>query len=93
MARVCKILNKRTSVGNTRTHRAGKAGGRSGAWSHKAQAIKRTWKVNLKEVKLNINGTVKRERISMKMFKKLKGLNAENPSNVYSKNGMLIKLS
>jgi ribosomal protein L28 len=93
MGRVDTILGKKTSRGHSRKHNAGKAGGTSGPWSRKAQATKRTWKVNLKEVKLNINGTVKRERISMKLYKKLKGMKELNPSNVYSKDGMLIKLA
>lgn len=72
MARVCEVTGRKTRTGHTRTHNRGKAGGVDGPWSKKAQAKKRTWKPNLRKVKVNIDGSTKRITMSMKAYKKLK---------------------
>lgn len=72
MARVCEVTGRKTRAGHTRSHNRGKAGGVDGPWSKKAQARKRTWKPNLRKVKVNIAGTTKRITMSMKAYKKLR---------------------
>jgi ribosomal protein L28 len=71
MARVDEILGKKTSFGGNKKHRRGSSGG-GGKWSFKAQNTRRTWKPNLRKVKLEVNGTVKRVKVSMKAYKKLR---------------------
>ncbi len=71
MARVCEITGRKTSTGHSRTHKRGKAGGVSGPWSKKATATKRTWKPNLRKVKVIINGRPQKIKVSMKAYKKL----------------------
>ncbi|MEP7103522.1 MAG: 50S ribosomal protein L28 [Candidatus Dojkabacteria bacterium] len=71
MARVCELTGKKTSFGGNHKHRRGSSGG-GGVWQHKAQNTNRTWKPNLRKVKLTINGRSRRVKISMKAYKKLK---------------------
>ncbi|MCA9386433.1 50S ribosomal protein L28 [Candidatus Dojkabacteria bacterium] len=71
MARVCEISGRKTRTGNRIQHRRGKSGS-GGAWNYKAPKTKRTWKPNLRKVKVNINGTTKRIKVSMKEYKKMR---------------------
>lgn len=71
MARVCEITGKKTSFGGNKKHRRGKSGG-GGVWSFKAPNTNRKWKPNLRKVKVIENGQIKRIKISMKAYKKLK---------------------
>ncbi len=73
MARQCEILGKKTSFGGNKKHRRGASGG-GGKWKFKAPNTKRTWKPNLRKVKLEIDGQVKRVKVSMKAYKKLRKL-------------------
>ncbi len=71
MARVCELTDRKTSFGGNKKHRRGSSGG-GGAWSFKAPNTKRTWKPNLRKVKLEINGQTRRVKVSMKAYKKLR---------------------
>jgi len=71
MSRVCEITGKKTSFGGNHTHQRGKSGG-GGAWKHKAVNTRRTWKPNLRKVKLEVNGQTRRVKISMKAYKRLR---------------------
>lgn len=71
MARKCEILGKKTSFGGNHKHRRGKSGS-GGVWAYKAPNTKRTWKPNLRKVKVEINGETKRIKVSMKAYKKLR---------------------
>ncbi|MDQ6985362.1 MAG: bL28 family ribosomal protein [Candidatus Dojkabacteria bacterium] len=73
MARKCEITGKSTSFGNSKKHRRGKSGA-GGTWRFKAPKTRRTWRPNLRKVKLEINGVTKRVKISMKAYKKLRKL-------------------
>ncbi len=73
MARKCEITGKKTAFGNRKKHRRGSSGG-GGVWKFKAPKTKRTWKPNLRKVKLEVNGQSKRIKISMKAYKKLRKL-------------------
>lgn len=71
MARVDELTGKKTSFGGNHKHRRGSSGG-GGVWRFKAPNTKRTWKPNLRKVKLTVNGVTKRVKISMKTYKKLR---------------------
>jgi large subunit ribosomal protein L28 len=71
MARVCDITGSKTSFGGNKKHRYGKSGSR-GAWAYKAPNTNRTWKPNLRKVKIEIDGQTKRIKVSMKAYKKLR---------------------
>ena len=71
MARVDEITGKKTAFGGNHKHRRGKSGG-GGVWKFKAPNTKRTWKPNLRKVKLTVNGHTKRVKVSMKTYKKLR---------------------
>ncbi len=73
MARVCAILGKKTAFGGNKKHRRGASGG-GGKWKFKSQNTKRTWKVNLRKVRIEVDGQVKRVTVSMKAYKKLRKL-------------------
>lgn len=71
MARECEITGKKTSFGGNKKHRRGKSGS-GGVWAFKAPNTKRTWKPNLRKVKVEINGQTKRIKVSMKAYKKMR---------------------
>ncbi|KXK09871.1 MAG: L28 family ribosomal protein [Candidatus Dojkabacteria bacterium] len=71
MARVCDLTGRRTSTGNHKKHRRGSSGG-GGAWSYRSQKVKRTWKPNLRKVKVNMDGKVQVITVSMKAYKTLR---------------------
>ncbi len=71
MARECELTGRKTSFGNRKQHRRGSSGS-GGVWRFKAPKTRRTWKPNLRKVKLNVNGTVRRVTVSMKAYKRLK---------------------
>jgi ribosomal protein L28 len=71
MSRKCEITDRKTSFGGNKKHRRGSSGG-GGLWSFKAPNTKRTWKPNLRKVKLEINGHTRRVKVSMKAYKKLR---------------------
>lgn len=73
MSRVCELTGKKTVFGGSHKHRRGSSGG-GGVWRFKAPNTNRSWKPNLRKVKLEVNGQVKRVKISMKAYKKLKKL-------------------
>lgn len=75
MARQCEILGKKTAFGGNKKHRRGASGG-GGKWKFKSQNTKRTWKPNLRKVKLEIDGQTKRVTVSMKAYKKLRKMSA-----------------
>lgn len=71
MSRLCEITGRKTSTGNRKQHRRGKSGS-GGMWNFKAPKTKRTWKPNLRKVKVNIDGVSRRIKVSMKAYKKMK---------------------
>lgn len=71
MARKDELTGKKTAFGGRQKHRRGSSGG-GGVWKFKAPNTKRTWKPNLRKVKLTINGQTKRVKISMKTYKRLR---------------------
>ncbi len=71
MSRECELTGRKTSFGGNKKHRRGASGG-SGVWAFKAPNTKRTWKPNLRKVKLEVDGQTKRVKISMKAYKKLR---------------------
>lgn len=71
MARVCELSGKKTRTGHRIQHRRGSSGS-GGTWNYKAPKTKRTWKPNLRKVKVDINGQTKRIKVSMKAYKKLR---------------------
>lgn len=73
MSRVCELTGRKTSFGHNKKHRRGSSGG-GGRWRFKAPKTNRTWKPNLKKVKLEVDGRVQTMKISMKAYKKLRKL-------------------
>ncbi len=71
MARRCEITGSQTAFGHSKKHRRGASGG-GGVWRFKAPKTNRTWKPNLRKVKLIVNGQPKRVKVSMKAYKKLR---------------------
>lgn len=71
MARKSEISGAKTSFGNAKKHRRGQSGA-GGRWRFKAPKTRRTWKPNLRKAKVKVNGTVKRMKMTMKDYKKLK---------------------
>lgn len=71
MARVCEISGRKTISGNRIQHRRGKSGS-GGVWNYKAPKTKRTWKPNLRKIKVMVNGSTKRIKVSMKEYKRLR---------------------
>lgn len=80
MSRKCDITDKKTSFGNRKKHRRGASGG-GGVWRFKAPKTRRTWKPNLRKVRVKIDGKQQTLKISMKAYKKLRKL-AETNSNI-----------
>jgi large subunit ribosomal protein L28 len=71
MSRQCEITGRKTSFGGSHTHQRGSSGG-GGLWAKKAPNTKRTWKPNLRKVKVVINGQTKRIKVSMKAYKRMR---------------------
>jgi ribosomal protein L28 len=73
MSRKCDITDKKKMFGGVRKHRRGSSGG-GGVWRFKSQRTARTWKPNLKKVKLVevASGKADTYKISMKSYKKLR---------------------
>ncbi|MCS7317555.1 MAG: 50S ribosomal protein L28 [Candidatus Dojkabacteria bacterium] len=71
MARVCEITGKKTRFGGNKKHRRGSSGG-GGAWAYKAPNTNRKWKPNLRTLKVIVNGTPKRIKISMRAYKTIR---------------------
>jgi large subunit ribosomal protein L28 len=71
MSRVCDLSGKKTAFGQSRKHKRGSSGG-GGHWRFKAQATKRTWRPNLRKLKVMIDGTPTTIKVSMKMYKKIR---------------------
>ena len=80
MARKCDISNRKTSSGNRKKHARGASGG-GGVWRFKAPKTKRTWRPNLRKVRVKIDGKPQTLKLSMKAYKKLRKL-AETNSNI-----------
>jgi len=74
MARECELTGRKTSFGNRKKHRRGKSGA-GGVWRFKAPKTRRTWKPNLRKVKVFIDGKKQTIKVSMKAYKKLKKAN------------------
>jgi ribosomal protein L28 len=71
MSRICDLSGTKTSYGHSKKHRRGSSGG-GGHWRFKAQSTNRTWKPNLRKLKVEVNGTVQTLKVSMKMYKRLR---------------------
>lgn len=71
MSRLCDLSGRKTSFGHSKKHRRGSSGG-SGVWRFKAQRTNRTWKPNLRKVKVVIDGTPQTIKVSMKAYKRLR---------------------
>lgn len=72
MARICEASGKKKVFGGTRKHNRGKAGGTEGPWAFKATRRARTWKPNLRKIKVKVDNVSKTIDISMKYYKKLR---------------------
>ena len=64
--RKCAISGKKTKVGTAGIHR------HSGAWRMRAPSTQRLWYPNLHSVKVNIEGTPKRIKVSTKVLRMIK---------------------
>lgn len=73
MANKCDLSGKKTAFGGNRKHRRGASGG-GGAWRFKAQRTSRTWEPNLRSVRVMVEGVPQTIKVSMKAYKKIKGL-------------------
>ncbi|KXK27251.1 MAG: 50S ribosomal protein L28 [candidate division WS6 bacterium OLB20] len=71
MARTCDLTGRRTSTGHHKKHRRGSSGG-GGVWAYKSQKVKRTWKPNLRKVRVEMDGKVQTITVSMKAYKTLR---------------------
>ena len=71
MSRVCDLTGAKTSTGNRKQHRRGSSGS-GGMWNYKAPKTKRTWKPNLRKVKVLVDGKTVKLKVSMKAYKKLR---------------------
>jgi large subunit ribosomal protein L28 len=69
--RTCAITGKGTRNGKRGVH------AHSIAWKMRAPSTKRTWQPNLHSVKVNIEGTAKRIKVSTKGLRLLKENNNE----------------
>ena len=76
MSRECEITGKKTVFGGSHKHKRGASGG-GGVWRFKAPNTNRSWKPNLRKVKLEVNGVTRPVKISMKAYKKLRKVSAE----------------
>lgn len=66
MAKFCEICEKQTVAGKTKQHH------HSIQWRFKAPKKSRTFKPNLKNVKLDVDGKLVNATVCMKCYKKLK---------------------
>lgn len=64
--RTCAISGKKTKVGTAGIHR------HSGAWRMRAPGTQRIWYPNLHSVKIDIEGTPKRIKVSTKVLRMIK---------------------
>lgn len=73
MARKDELTGKKTMFGGSRKHKRGSSGG-GGVWRFKAQRTARTWRPNLRKVKLQdtVSGDISTFKVSMKTYKKLR---------------------
>ena len=79
MSRRCEMTRRKTRFGGNRKHVRGASGG-GGVWRFKAPRTSRTWKPNLRTVKLSINGKVTKMKVSMKGYKKIRKMVEEKPN-------------
>ncbi|BCX13823.1 MAG: hypothetical protein KatS3mg085_355 [Candidatus Dojkabacteria bacterium] len=86
MSRQCDLSGKKTAFGHSKKHRRGSSGG-GGQWRFKAPTTNRTWRPNLRKLKVVMNGTPVTIKVSMKMYKKLKKMSQhqKNPQIVLQK--------
>jgi large subunit ribosomal protein L28 len=66
MSKVCYICGKSTVAGKNIQHK------HSEGWRYKAPKTNRTFKPNLKKIKLDINGKPMKVSVCMKCYKKLR---------------------
>lgn len=71
MSRVCKLTGRKTSFGHNMKHRRGSSGG-GGKWRFKSHKTNRTWKPNLRKVKVKKDSKVETIQVSMKAYKVLR---------------------
>jgi len=71
MARKDELTGKKTAFGHKMKHRRGSSGG-GGAWRFRSQKSRRTWQLNLREVKVISSGKVQTMKVSMKTYKALR---------------------
>ncbi len=71
MSRECALTGTKTQYGGNRKHKRGSSGA-GGVWRFKATRTTRTWKPNLKKVRLEKAGVAEVLKISMKAYKKLR---------------------
>ena len=63
MALRCDVCNKKTQHGDQHIHK-------HSAWKYKAPRTKRTWKPNLRPVKVNVEGQVIKLKMCMACYSK-----------------------
>jgi len=78
MARKCELTGRKTATGHSRLHKRGASGGRSGPWSRKAPASKRTFKPNLTTVRVVVDGKQTKMKLSMKAYKRIRNFGSLN---------------
>lgn len=71
MARKCELTGRKTRTGHAKQHNRGSSGG-SGVWRFKAPKTKRTWKPNLRKVKVTKEGVKETITVSMKAYKRMR---------------------
>jgi len=71
MAKKCEVTGRKKSFGYQKKHQRGSSGG-GGKWQFKATKTIRTWKPNLRKVKVKVDGKVEKITVSMKAYKKLR---------------------
>jgi ribosomal protein L28 len=71
MSRKCQLTGAKTQFGGNRKHKRGSSGA-GGVWRYKAPRTNRTWKPNLRSVRLEKAGEIVKMKISMKAYKKLR---------------------
>lgn len=71
MSRICDLSGTKTSFGNRKKHRRGSSGG-GGVWRFKAPKTKRTWKPNLRKLRIMVEGKPQTIKVSMKMYKRIR---------------------
>lgn len=71
MSRIDEITGIKTRHGGNRKHRRGSSGS-GGVWRFKSQRTLRTWRPNLRIVKVLFNGKVEKKKVAMSTYKKLR---------------------